>query len=60
MRSLLDNFSSFDDVGSMGWTHRTQSMRDDEHRAPLTDLRHVLLNHRLGFIVQCTRGLIKN
>ncbi len=52
MRPLLDNLSLVDDIDAMGRPYRTQPMRNDEDRTPLADLRHVLLNHRFGLVVQ--------
>jgi hypothetical protein len=31
-------------------------MRNDKDRTSLADLRHIPLDHRFGFIVQCAHG----
>lgn len=53
MRSLLDDLSFVDDIDAMCGAYRAQSMRNDKHRTFLTDLRHVPLDHRFGFVNQC-------
>src|SRR5574337_253798 len=60
MRSLLDDLSLVDDIDAMCRPHRTQPMCNDEDRTLLTDLRHVPLDYRFGFIVQCAGRFIEN
>jgi hypothetical protein len=57
---LLDNLTLFHHVNLMRRPHRAQSMGDDEHCPPSGDLRHILLDDGLGFIVQRARGFIKD
>lgn len=56
MRPLFDNLSFIDNKDAMRRPNRTQSMRNDKDRTSLTDLRHVSLDYRFGFVVQCAQG----
>ena len=56
MRSFLDDLSFVDDIDAMRRSNRTQPMRNDKDRTSLTDLRHVPLDHRFGFVVQRAQG----
>ena len=56
MRPLFDNLSFIDNKDAMRRPNRTQSMRNDKDRTSLTDLRHVSLDYRFGFVVQCAHG----
>ena len=53
MRPLFDDLSFVDNNDAMRGPNRTQPMRNDKDRTSLADLRHIPLDHRFGFIVQC-------
>ena len=53
MRPLFDNLSFIDNIDAMRRPNRTQPMRNDKDRTSLTNLRHVSLDYRFGFVVQC-------
>ena len=58
MRSFFDDLSFVDDIDAMRGPDRTQPMRNDKDSTPLTDLRHVPLDHRFGFVVQCAQAVV--
>jgi hypothetical protein len=60
MRPLFDDLSFVDQNEAMRGSNRTQPMRNDKDRTSLADLRHIPLDHRCGFIVQCAGRLIEN
>jgi hypothetical protein len=60
MRPLFDDLSFVDNNDAMRGPNRTQPMRNDKDRTSLADLRHIPLDHRFGFIVQCAGRLIEN
>ena len=60
MRALLNDLSFVDDIDAMRRPNRTQPMRNDKNRTPLTDLGHVPLDHRFGFVIQRAGRLIEN
>lgn len=57
MRPLLDDLSFIDDIDAMRGPNRTQPMRNDKNGTPMTNLRHVPLDHRFGFVVQCNQDI---
>src|SRR5262245_1096798 len=60
MRAILDDAPAVERDDAGGRTHRRQSVRDDEHRAALGDVLHVLLNDALAFVVQRTCGFVED
>jgi len=60
MRADFDDlpFVQADDPVAM--PDRLQAMGDDDHRAPLDDLEHVLLDEALALVVERARGLVED
>src|SRR5215468_7443657 len=60
MRAILDQASALERDDAIHRPHRREPVRDDQNRAPLGDLFHVLLNDALTLIVESARCLIEN
>ena len=60
MGALLDQPALVNDQDPMRHPHRPQPMGDDEDRPAGADLREVLLDHVLGFVVEGARGFVED
>ena len=45
---------------AVGAPHGREPVRDDEHRAPLGDLAHVLLDDALALVIERARRLVED
>ena len=59
-RARLDDAALVDNDDAIRLPHRTESMRDHDHRAVFADRRHVALQGGLAFVVERTAGLVEN
>ena len=52
VRAVLDKPAALNGHDAVAGAHRREAVRDDEHRAALGDLAHVLLNDALALVVE--------
>src|SRR5207245_10567390 len=52
MRAALDQLTTLHDEDALRVAYRGEPVRDDDHRAPLGDEAHVVLDHALRFVVE--------
>src|SRR5450631_3211772 len=60
MAAALDDTAPLDDEDRVGATYGRESVRDDERRAPLHELREALLDERLALAVERRRRLVED
>ena len=60
VRTIFDQAPMIERQDAVGKANRRQAVGNDEHRAPLSDLRHVLLDDPLAFIVERAGGFIED
>src|ERR1700730_5984865 len=60
MRAVLDEAAALNGHDAVAGAHRREAVRDDEDRATLGDLAHVLLDDALALVVERARGLIED
>src|ERR1700691_5903907 len=60
VRSVFDQAAVIKRENAIGEPYRRQAMGDDEDGAPAGDLRHILLDDTLAFIVERTRRLVED
>ena len=58
--AILDEAAMVERQDAVGEANRGQAVGDDENRAPCGDLRHVLLDDPLAFIVERARRFVKD
>lgn len=57
---LLHDLSLFDDDNTVGPSHCTEAVDDDEDGVPLRDSGHVVLDDAFRFVVQRTGGFVED
>ncbi len=58
--AIFDETSTVERQDAVGKANGGQTVGDNEHCAPLSDLRHVLLDDALALIVKRARGFVEN
>lgn len=58
--AFFDDLALLDGVDAVSGPHRAEPVRDDDHRATLAHLGHVLLDNRFRFVVEGARRLVEN
>jgi hypothetical protein len=60
MRAVFDQTAAIERDNAICRPHGREPVRDDQHRPPLGDIFHVVLNDALTLIVEGARRLIKD
>ena len=58
--TILNEAAAVEREDAVGKANGGQAVGDDENRASLSDLRHILLDDPLAFIVERARGLVED
>src|ERR1700736_600663 len=60
MRPILDQAAALNGHDAVAGAHRREAVRDDEDRATLGDLAHVLLDDALALVIERARSLVED
>ena len=60
VRTVLDQPAAVDRHDAVGAPYRRKTVRDDDDRAPLRDLSHVVLDDPFALIIKRARRLVEN
>src|ERR1700737_1719889 len=60
MRAVLDEAAALNGHDAVAGAHRREAVRDDEDRATLGDLAHVLLDDALALVIERARSLVED
>src|ERR1700730_10610216 len=60
MRAVLDQAAALNGHDAVAGAHRREAVRDDEDRATLGDLAHVLLDDALALVIERARSLVED
>src|SRR6185312_5912157 len=60
MGAVFDQAPTLQREDAVGGAYRGEPVRDDQHRAPLGDLLHVLLDDAFALVVECAGRLIED